>query len=194
MGRPRRFDEDALLDAAEDLFWSRGFDGTSIEDVSAATGVGNGSIYAAYASKMGLFVAVLDRYCDRRAAFVETTLDATDGSAKQAVGVYFDAVIADCGSHADRRGCLMLNTLAHMGDREPAVTSTIGRATRRMEKTVEQRLREPGLDHLPAAEISALSAHVVMVSQGLIQLSRLGTPTQRLREIAAVSADLLPTT
>lgn len=193
MGRPRRFDEDALIDAAEELFWSRGFDGTSIEDVSAATGVGNGSIYAAYTNKMGLFVAVLDRYCDRRAAFVATTLDATGGSAKHAVHVYFDAVIADCGSHPDRRGCLMLNTLAHMGDRVPAVTGIISTATRRMETAVAHRLRGPEFDSLPEAEISALSAHVVMVSQGLIQLSRLGTAPPRLGEIAAVSADLLPT-
>ncbi|GAA1457101.1 TetR/AcrR family transcriptional regulator [Williamsia maris] len=193
MGRPRRFDENALIDAAEELFWSRGFDGTSVEDVSAATGVGNGSIYAAYSNKMGLFVAVLDRYCDRRAAFVQATLDATGGSAKHAVRVYFDAVIADCGSHPDRRGCLMLNTLAHMGDRVPAVTTVIGRATQRMETAVAHRLRGPGFDELPEAEISALSAHVVMVSQGLIQLSRLGTSPPRLAEIAAVSADLLPT-
>ena len=193
MGRPRRFDEDALLDAAEDLFWSRGFDGTSVEDVSAATGVGNGSIYAAYASKMGLFVAVLDRYCDRRAMFVQTTLDDAEGSARHAVRAYFDAVIADCGSHSDRRGCLMLNTLAHMGDRVPAVADIISTATQRMETAVAQRLRGPEFDSLPRAEISALSAHVVMVSQGLIQLSRLGTTSSRLTDIAAASADLLPT-
>ena len=66
MARPRQYDEQVLLERAQDEFWVNGYDRTSIDDLAAATGVGNGSLYAAYGSKLGLFLAVFQRYCDGR--------------------------------------------------------------------------------------------------------------------------------
>src|SRR4051794_36157844 len=110
MARPRRFDESALLDVATELFWSKGFDGTSIEDISAVTGVANGSVYAAYGSKLNLFLVLFKRYCERRVEFILGSMD-RPGSAASVVSAYFEAVIADCTAQPGRRGCLMLNSV-----------------------------------------------------------------------------------
>ncbi|WP_280498003.1 TetR/AcrR family transcriptional regulator [Nocardia asiatica] len=194
MGRPRQFDESNLLDAATELFWSKGFDGTSVEDVSLATGIGNGSIYAAYGSKRGLFLAAFERYCEGRARLVREAVGATGGSARSAVRALYQAIIEDCAAHPDRRGCLMINSIAHLGTRIPEVAAIGARTTTAMEQGVAERLRpamrEAGDDD--EAALSALSATVVVVAQGLIQLSRLGTPAQRLHEIADVSSAALP--
>lgn len=62
MGRPRTFDEDAVLAAAADVFTAHGYEGTSIDDLVVALNLHRGSLYKAFGSKRGLFLAVLRRY------------------------------------------------------------------------------------------------------------------------------------
>ncbi|MGW4245581.1 TetR/AcrR family transcriptional regulator [Nocardia sp. NPDC004722] len=194
MGRPRQFDESGLLDAAIELFWSRGFDTTSVEDVSRATGVGNGSIYAAYGNKRGLFLAAFERYCAARARFVCETVESTPGSARAAMRALCRAVIEDCAAHPDRRGCLMINSIGHLTGRVPEVATIAARTTATMEDGVAQRLRAAmgAAGPVDEAELSALSAGVVVTTQGLIQLSRLGIDAERLGRIAEASIAMLP--
>lgn len=61
MGRTRSFDEIQVLDAAAEVFRSRGYDGAGVDELLTATGLHRGSLYKAFGSKLGLFTAVLDR-------------------------------------------------------------------------------------------------------------------------------------
>jgi AcrR family transcriptional regulator len=61
-GRPREFDRDLALDRAMRLFWERGYEGTSVSDLTDALGVGKPSLYAAFGSKEQLFYEALDLY------------------------------------------------------------------------------------------------------------------------------------
>src|SRR4051794_23423223 len=76
MGRPRGFDPDAVVDAAVEVFWRKGYEGASMADLCAATGLRPGSIYAAWGSKLGLFSAAVDRYVDTVFAYGMTALEA----------------------------------------------------------------------------------------------------------------------
>ncbi|MFJ1454754.1 TetR/AcrR family transcriptional regulator [Nocardia sp. N2S4-5] len=192
MGRPRQFDESSLLDAATDLFWTRGFDDTSVDDVSRTAGVGNGSIYAAYGNKRGLFLAAFERYCEHRARFVREVVASAPGSARDAVRALLAAIVDDCAAQPDRRGCLMLNSIAQLGNRIPEVIGIGARTTAAMEQGVAERLRRSARRDLPEPDLAAHSANIVVVAQGLIHLSRLGTPRPRLLEIADVSVRTLP--
>ena len=62
MARPRSFDPDEALDLARDVFWQKGFQGASLDDITAATGLNKPSLYAAFGDKNALFLKVLDRY------------------------------------------------------------------------------------------------------------------------------------
>lgn len=195
MGRPRQFDESSLLDAATELFWSRGFDDTSVEDVSRATGVGNGSIYGAYGNKRGLFLAAFERYCAGRAQFLREAVLSAAGSPRAAVRALFEAIIDDCTSHPDRRGCLMINSIAQLGGRIPEVITLGAQTTAAMEDSVAERLRRAARaadGTVDEAAVSAHSATIVVMAQGLIQLSRLGIARDRLFEIAEISSAGLP--
>lgn len=64
MGRPRSFDEQQVIDRAAGLFTSHGYEATSIDDIVAATGLLRGSLYQAFGSKRGLFVAAVRRLVD----------------------------------------------------------------------------------------------------------------------------------
>jgi TetR/AcrR family transcriptional regulator, transcriptional repressor for nem operon len=65
MGRPRGFDEAIVIASAAELFLSRGYEATSIDDLVTATGVHRGSLYKAFGSKRGLFLAALQRWLDQ---------------------------------------------------------------------------------------------------------------------------------
>jgi len=62
MGRPRSFDEDTILGAAAGVFVQGGYEGTSIDDLVRTLGLHRGSLYQAFGSKRGLFLAALQRY------------------------------------------------------------------------------------------------------------------------------------
>ena len=62
MGRPRQYDPEIALDAAQMAFWSHGYAGTSVADLCAATGLKKGSLYQAFGDKHALFMQVLERY------------------------------------------------------------------------------------------------------------------------------------
>lgn len=187
MARRREFDEDALLERSTSLFWEKGYTATSMSDVAAASGVGNGSIYAAYGSKPELFLLVFERYCAGRVDMVRRAMaDGTD--AEEAVTAFFEAVIADCASHRPSWGCLMLNTLAEVGRGWPEVSEIVGRSIAEMEGLVDARIADEGV----AAEARALlAAEIVLVSQGIIQFSRIEQDPKRLREIASSALEHL---
>jgi AcrR family transcriptional regulator len=193
MGRPRSFDEQHLLDVAEDLFWARGYERTSIELIAERSGVANGSLYGAYGSKLALFLKVFERYCELRVELVQDVVAGHTGSFEEAVINYLDAIVRDCTSEDERRGCLMLNSIGELAARFPDVVVIASRTIERMENVVAARVAQSvstGEIDVPEDRINPLGAHVVMVSQGLIQLSRVGVPAARLRELAATSGRL----
>ncbi|MEJ3405083.1 TetR/AcrR family transcriptional regulator [Rathayibacter sp. YIM 133350] len=195
MGRARMFEEEDLLERATDLFWSRGFEATSVADISQASGVANGSLYAAYGSKLNLFLIVFERYCRARVALVESTMAASTDSIEQAVRAFFAVIIADCASHQPSWGCLMLNSVAEIGARHPDVLSISSRAVSDMETAIERRLEQAAdAGEAPSASTdrAVLAAQIVLISQGLIQLSRMNDSPERLEEIAAASTRMLP--
>ena len=63
MARPRKFDEGAVVGAAREQFWDGGYAATSVDDLTAATGLGKGSLYGAFGDKHALFLRALDDYC-----------------------------------------------------------------------------------------------------------------------------------
>lgn len=84
MGRPRSFNEDAVLDAAAEVFVKGGYEGTSIDDLVKALNLHRGSLYKAFGSKHGLFLAVLRRYVE---AHLPNAARAAQVSADDAINV-----------------------------------------------------------------------------------------------------------
>ena len=67
MARPRKFDEQQVLEAARDQFWKNGYAATSLDDLTKATGLGKGSLYGAFGGKHQLFLKVLGTYAHNTA-------------------------------------------------------------------------------------------------------------------------------
>ena len=67
-GRPRSFDEGAALDKAIQVFWSKGYDGVTVDDLVAGMGVGRPSLYSVFGDKRTLFLRALKAYAERKGA------------------------------------------------------------------------------------------------------------------------------
>ena len=66
-GRPRSFDERDALEKATQVFWSKGYDGVTIDDLVAGMGVGRPSLYSVFGDKRTIFLRVLKAYAEGRA-------------------------------------------------------------------------------------------------------------------------------
>ena len=71
-GRPRQFDMDQALDAALNIFWQKGYEGTTLPDLTRAMRINRPSLYAAFGNKQSLFKKVLQRYTTGPASYVCT--------------------------------------------------------------------------------------------------------------------------
>jgi len=91
-GRPITFDKDAALEAAMLLFWQRGFEGTSMADLTQAMGLNPSSIYAAFGDKHALFSRAVKRYMGIRAQYAAKALE--EPTLKKVIRALFDNTIA----------------------------------------------------------------------------------------------------
>jgi AcrR family transcriptional regulator len=92
MGRPIGFDRDAALEVAMLLFWERGYEGTSMANLTQAMGLNPSSIYAAFGDKHALFQLVVNRYMEIRAQYATKALE--EPSLKRVIRALFDNTIA----------------------------------------------------------------------------------------------------
>ena len=95
MARPRTFDEADVVEAARDQFWNRGYAATSVDDLTAATGLGKGSLYGAFGDKHSLFLRALDRYCVAAMDRVSAQLRASGVPAFERLANHVRAMVAD---------------------------------------------------------------------------------------------------
>jgi TetR/AcrR family transcriptional repressor of nem operon len=109
-GEAAEFDVDEVLDRATQLFWTRGYEATSVQDLVDTLGVNRASLYATFGDKAQLFEAVLHRYGERvNGALTEVLAPPATGAA--AVRAWFKVLIEQATQPGRPRGCLMLNTL-----------------------------------------------------------------------------------
>lgn len=113
MARTREFDVDKALEAAMELFWEKGYEATSLQDLTSRMGIQRPSIYAAFGDKQELFEAALRRYTKLHASHVRASLY-NQSSAKQAIRAFFEQLIEEEYTGKPSRGCFCLNTMVEL--------------------------------------------------------------------------------
>jgi TetR/AcrR family transcriptional repressor of nem operon len=130
--RPRAFDPDTVLDKALELFWLRGYEATSLDDLTEVMGLGRGSLYNEFGDKHSLFLRALDRYGALRLSEMERALESASSVRAGIAGLLRDTVVG-LWSDPRRRGCLLVNSTTELAASDPAVAM---RATQAFERTV----------------------------------------------------------
>lgn len=185
MARPREFDEERVLDAVMETFWRNGYEGTSAQDLVDATGLGRGSLYAAYANKDGLFEQALLRYRKRAQAHVDQ-LRQPGAPITRLRELLVSIVDADLHA-AERRGCLATNSAIEMAGRDPRVADLVRQnfaiLTRGIEETI-RRGQETG-EIRANADAAVLALFVFNALQGLRVLTK-AAPAQSRAMLTAI--------
>lgn len=133
MARPLSFDPDAALDALKELFWAKGYDATSMQDVEEATQLKKQSLYRQFGDKRAMYLAALRRY---EAVEVQDAMAllGTEGTAGERIGRLFHTIV-DRAVAGDRRGCFLCNATIDQAQADPeteaairAITATVAAA------------------------------------------------------------------
>ena len=194
MARPRKFDEADVLAAARDEFWSRGYAATSVEDLSAATGLGKGSLYGAFGDKHTLFLRALDFYCTTAIDGVGTQLRAPDRNAYDRLTRHIRKQAAAVAADKERRGCMMSKSAAELGTSDEAAARIIERslATWRSELVdcIKAAQREGSIDRKQNPQ--ALATMLLGFLRGLEALWKGGAKPAQIKAAAEEIIALIP--
>ena len=192
MSRPRTFDLDAAIDTALLQFWSKGYEGTSLSELTEAMGINRPSFYAAFGSKESLFARVLDRYAEGPGAGVARALAAPTcrGVVEQLLAFYTDAP----ADPSWPRGCLLVQGALACGTETDSVREALCDRRRAIEEALHQRLKQGrAAGDLPAGENPAqLARYIWTICQGLCVEARGGATRAELRRVAAQALRMWP--
>ncbi|TCK30641.1 TetR family transcriptional regulator [Ancylobacter aquaticus] len=199
-GRPRAFDRDAALAQAMRLFWIKGFEATSIADLTHAMGIGSPSLYAAFGSKQALYVEALRHYERNYEGLVWAGFRTAETAEGAIAALLYDSASALTGNVADiPLGCMV--ALASVGSEEHRALGELVCAARAVTfARLEARLQRAVADGEISAgtDCAALARFVQTVQTGMSLLARDGTSGEELEAVAAlamagVKARLAPT-
>jgi TetR/AcrR family transcriptional repressor of nem operon len=184
MVRPRQFDSGEVEEALLDVFWSRGYAYASIEELTQATGLLRGSLYAAYGSKEDMFRAATRRYVADLAAALSTDKTGLD-AAQHAL----ETVVRLTARDPERRGCMILNAIpeSHALSRETQTQLRDG--LKAMQALLHARLREAQAEAGTDLDLAPLAALLFGSSVAIRVLGRAGQDRRLLQDIANSAID-----
>jgi TetR/AcrR family transcriptional regulator, transcriptional repressor for nem operon len=190
MARHREFDEDRVLRAAADVFRRHGFAGASVELLTEATGLGKGSLYGAYGSKHGLYLAALDWYVERN---VGATRDAFErsGAPLAELATYLDGIAA--ASSNGSPSCLFTGATAELSGRDQPVAERVQAAFEEISATLRASA-ERGQDDgsiTTSVDPQAAADLLLAIARGIEVLGHAGMPRERLERAADVAVTAL---
>jgi len=192
MGRPREFDVDEAVDAALAVFWAKGFEGTTIADLTEAMHLKRGSIYAAYGSKAELFAKVLQRYVDT--VFCYGAEAVKQPTARLVVAGWLHGAARATTGETTPHGCLLVQGALTTGDDGDTVRELLAACrsagetllTQRFERAVDEGDLSPGTDPAVAAR------YVNALAQGIAVEASTGASREQLENLAELALRRLP--
>src|ERR1700722_809022 len=186
MARPREFDASTALDRAMDVFWTRGYEATSLDDLCAATGLSRSSFYATFDSKHALLPLTVDRYAELRAPTFAAAL-AAPCSIHDAIAGVLDELIDQIVSGVGRRGCFLGNCAAELPRGDRAALARVRRGLLKIESVFLAALEraEAAGELPPGADIGPLAPFLTAGFQGLRLIGKVNSDRAVLEDIAA---------
>ena len=191
-GRPREFCVDAALAAALRVFWSKGYEGASLTDLTEAMGVTRPSLYAAFGNKEALFLKALDLYEREKLAFMGEALQAPTARGV-AERILRNALKMQTGSGGPR-GCLnVISSLACGTEAETVKAEVVARRASSEAALILrfERAQAEG-DLPPSVDTVGLVRYLFAVLQGMAVQAGSGVSRQDLEQLVDTTLTLWP--
>ncbi|WP_116200516.1 TetR/AcrR family transcriptional regulator [Amycolatopsis circi] len=202
MARPRSFDRDHVLHAAERQFRTSGYNGSSVDDISAATGLGRGSLYATFDGKRGVLLQAMTGYYARLAQFAPQALAGPDEGALERLHRYLLRAVNgvpladDVPPAADRAAaaCFAAKMALEIGTSDPEVQRMARDCFSVLATAVAECLRaaQRNGDIDPDADPDDLAYLLLTIIRGTDVVGAYGHSPARLTSVAESAFALLP--
>ncbi|MFI8964890.1 TetR/AcrR family transcriptional regulator [Streptomyces sp. NPDC053493] len=193
MARTKEFDPDAALQGALELFWSRGYEATTMADLVEHLGIGRASVYATFGSKHELYMRALERYLETRDPLIVSELSAP-GPALPAVRALVRRFAAEAGAEESRlNGCFVTNSAAELAPRDAAVARRVELSWEQVETLLHSALSRARAQGELAEERDprALARMLLVLLQGLRVVGKASSDPARVRDAAEQALALL---
>jgi AcrR family transcriptional regulator len=195
VARPRTFDENDVVAAVRDEFWLRGYAATSVDDLTAATGLGKGSLYGAFGDKHGLYLRALDEYIGSALESIRAQLGDSRYSAYDRLTRHIRAQVKAIAADKSRRGCLMAKSAAELSASDDAVDKAIERAyatwIAELADCISEAQRDGAVDKKQNPQ--ALATTLMAFMRGQEALHKGGAKPAQIRAAAEQMIALIPT-
>lgn len=193
MARPVEIDRNQAFREAYELFWQQGYRSTSLQHLLDAMKIGRGSFYAAFESKVALFVDVMSEYHRQTRGLIARIKEHHAGLA--AIRAFIDQTLLNVPAKDRNKGCLAVNSVLELAGVNPTLHKHANRVLKTLEKALCQMVRE-GQDsrELDQSQPPEILVQVLLNNlQGLRVSSRTGMTRPELAATVEATIDLLKT-
>lgn len=191
-GRPRAYDPEAALQQATEAFWKTGYSGTSLDEISAATGMNRPSLRAAFGDKHMLYLKALHGYWEFKFARMREALEG--GTLKEALMRAYEAALSIYFAGEERvRGCFVIGTAITEALDDPEIRRIVTAGFQRLDADFEARLRvaRDAGELTEDADLETLAVLATATMHTIAVRARAGTPRAELRQLARRAVNLI---
>ena len=192
-GRPLAFNQDKALEAALKVFWSRGYEGTSMAELTEALGINKPSIYAAFGNKEELFRQALARYVSGPVAFVSEVKKLA--TARQVVESFLKQAAEGFANKDTPNGCLIVQAALTCGQSSSVVQQELIAYRKHFEAGFAERFEQAKAEgDLPQqADSKQLAKYVATIHQGMSVQASTGATREELLALVEMAMKSWPT-
>jgi len=192
MPRPKEFNPDDAIEKAMQVFWHKGYEATSMEDLLSAMDLNRGSLYDTFGDKRQLFLKVIDRYCH---GFVGEKFSLLDqpGPALPTLRRFIHGMIEGGLADPQRRGCLIANTVMELAAHEQDIAGKVCHAMKMGEDAffkILTRAKEQG-ELAKDKDPRALARFLTTMMQGTIMSIKAGASADVVKQTAETALSIL---
>lgn len=186
-GRPRSFDTEEAIEKAMVVFWSKGYEGTTIPDLTEAIGINRPSLYAAFGSKEGLFRLALDRYRKDPASYVNRAL--AQPTAREVFESLLNGVIDLVTDPENPGGCLFVCAALPISDESEPIKDELAKRRIAGERDILKRFARAAKENdlPPDVDPKSLAKFAATMIWGLSIQGTNGSTKKEMRRVAKLA-------
>src|SRR3984885_15394453 len=192
MGRPRSFDLNKALDRALQVFWRKGYEGTSVSDLTKIMGVNRPSLYAAFGDKKALFRKALDRYLNGPAAYTQEALK--EPTARVVVERLLQGAADLDTAPRNPGGCLMVQGALASGDASDSIREELVACRAAGEAALRRRFQRAKSEGDLSADTDPadLARYLATIIYGMAVQAAGGASRDKLQHVVEMTLRTLP--
>lgn len=196
MARPLGFDKNEVLNSAMEVFWSDGYEASSIQKLLDSMGINRGSLYASFGDKEELFLLSLDLYELHINKHLDDTLHSSHAeniSTQEALRLFLISYFRITQTNINRKGCLLINSICELSIIDKKLAKHVEKRQKKMLKAIENKIKQGQKNgDISSKEKASLLTDTIYSSMcGLAMLAKQGRSKKQLLQVVDFTIEAL---